>query len=125
MGGQVELRLEPLSGRFDVHDDRWLDQVSGLVDELRAEVGDVATRRTPEPGTKGGIDALLIPVVSAGGLTAVVELVRSWLTRDPSGTRGRSRDSFRRQPKMCWPGVRILSGSLAALARWKKGNTAP
>jgi hypothetical protein len=71
MGGQVELRLEPLSGRFDVHDDRWLDQVSGLVDELRAEVGDVATRRTPEPGTKGGIDALLIPVVSAG-----------WLTRD-------------------------------------------
>jgi hypothetical protein len=82
MGGQVELRLEPLSGRFDVHDDRWLDQVSGLVDELRAEVGDVATRRTPGPGTKGGIDALLIPVVSAGGLTAVVELVRSWLTRD-------------------------------------------
>ena len=82
MDGQIELRLEPLSGRFDVHDDRWLDQVGGLVGELRAEVNGVATRRTPEAGTKGGIDALLIPVVSAGGLTAAMELVRSWLTRD-------------------------------------------
>jgi hypothetical protein len=82
MDEQVELRLEPLSGRFDMHDDRWLDQVDGLVGELRDQAGNVATRRTAEPGTKGGIDAIVIPVVSAGGLTAVIELVRSWLTRD-------------------------------------------
>lgn len=88
MDEQLELRLEPLSGRFDMHDDRWLDQVDGLVGELHDlagdAVGDVALRRTPEPGTKGGLGAIVIPVISAGGLTAAVELVRSWLARDRS-----------------------------------------
>jgi transposase len=37
----------------------------------------------------------------------------------------RYRGRVRRQPKMCWPGVRIPSGSWAALACWRKGNTAP
>lgn len=82
MDEQVELRLEPLSGRFDMDDGRWLDQVDGLVGELRDQAGNVATRRTPEAGTKGGVDAIVIPVISAGGLTAVIELARSWLTRD-------------------------------------------
>jgi hypothetical protein len=82
MDGQVELRLEPRSGRFDPSDDRWLDQVGGLVAELRSEVGGVATHRTLEPGTKGGFDSIVVPLVSAGGLTAMIELVRSWLTRD-------------------------------------------
>lgn len=82
MDEQVELRFEPLSGRFEMDDDRWLDQVDGLVGELRDQAGEVATRRTPEPGTKGGVGAIVIPVISAGGLTAAVELVRSWLVRD-------------------------------------------
>jgi hypothetical protein len=82
MDEQVELRLEPLSGRFDMYDDRWLDQVDGLVGELRAGADDVRSRRTAAPGTKGAIDAIVIPVISAGGLTAVVEMVRSWLDRD-------------------------------------------
>ena len=84
MDEQVELRLEPLSGRFDMYDERWLDQVGGLVGELRGAVDGVALRRTPQPGTKGAIDSIVIPLVSAGGLTAVVELVRSWLARDRS-----------------------------------------
>ena len=82
MDEQVELRLEPLSGRFDTYDERWLDQVDGLVGELRAGADEVTTRRTAASGTKGGIDAIVIPVISAGGLTAVIELVRSWLNRD-------------------------------------------
>jgi hypothetical protein len=82
MEEQVELCLEPRSGRFDPADDRWLDQLGGLVAELRTEVGGVATQRTPEPGAKGGFDSIVVSLVSAGGLTAVVELVRSWLTRD-------------------------------------------
>src|SRR5262245_65694669 len=82
MDEQVELRLEPLSGRFDTYDERWLDQVDGLVGELRAGADDVTTRRAATPGTKGAIDAIVIPVISAGGLTAVIELVRSWLNRD-------------------------------------------
>ena len=82
MDEQVELRLEPLSGRFEMDDERWLDQVDGLVGELRAGADKVTTRRTAAPGAKGAIDAIVIPVISAGGLTAVVELVRSWLNRD-------------------------------------------
>ncbi len=82
MDGQVELRLEPASGRFDMQDDRWLDQVGGLVGELQAGVGGVAMRRAPEPGAKGAIDSIVIPLVSAGGLTAMIELARSWLSRD-------------------------------------------
>jgi len=84
MDGQVEVRLEPQSGRFDVDDDRWLDQVNGLVSELRAGVDGVAARRSPTPGTKGGFEAIILSVMSAGSLTAVVELVRSWLVRDRS-----------------------------------------
>jgi Effector Associated Constant Component 1 len=82
MDEQVELRLEPLSGRFDMYDERWLDQVDGLVGELRAGADDVTTRHTAARGTKGAIDAIVVPVISAGGLTAVIELVRSWLNRD-------------------------------------------
>lgn len=82
MDEQVELCLEPLSGRFDVYDERWLDQVDGLVGELRAGADDVTSRRIAVPGTKGAIDAIVIPVISTGGMTAVIELVRSWLNRD-------------------------------------------
>jgi membrane-associated two-gene conflict system component 1 (EACC1) len=82
MDEQVELRLEPLSGRFDTTDERWLDQVDGLVGELRAEADEVSIRRTTAPGTKGAVDAIVIPLISAGGLTAVIEMVRSWLNRD-------------------------------------------
>jgi hypothetical protein len=84
MDEQVELRFEPVSGRFDDDDERWLDQVDGLVDELRELAGPVGTERVPVPGTKGGLASIIIPMVSAGGLTAVVELVRSWLGRDRS-----------------------------------------
>jgi hypothetical protein len=82
MDEQVELRIEPRSGRFVPHDDRWLDQVGGLIGELRTEVGGVSTERTAVPGKKGAIDAIVLSLASAGGLTALTDLVRSWLTRD-------------------------------------------
>jgi hypothetical protein len=82
MDEQVELRIEPRSGRFAPHDDRWLDQVGGLVGELRDEVGGLSTQRTAVSGTKGAIDAIVLSIASAGGLTALADLVRSWLTRD-------------------------------------------
>jgi hypothetical protein len=78
----VELRIEPRSGRFAAHDDRWLDQVGGLVGELRTEVGGVSTQRTAVAGSKGAVDAIVLSLASAGGLTALADLVRSWLTRD-------------------------------------------
>lgn len=82
MGGQVQLRLEPASGRFNPDDDRWLAQVTGLVTELRRAIDGVSTTAEKVPGTKGAATSIAVSVVSAGGFTAMVELLRSWLTRD-------------------------------------------
>jgi hypothetical protein len=84
VGEQIELRLEPVSERFDATDDRWLDQVAGLVSELQDEVGGVSRRREPVAGTKGALDSILLSLTSAGALTAAVELLKAWLTRDRS-----------------------------------------
>jgi hypothetical protein len=88
MSGQVQLRLEPASGRFNPQDDRWLAQVTGLVTELRDRLrdaagdGGVTAPATPQPGTKGAAGAIVLSLASAGTLTAAVELLRSWLGRD-------------------------------------------
>jgi Effector Associated Constant Component 1 len=84
MDEAVELRLEPVSERFDAVDDRWLDQVAGLVSELQDGVGGVSRRREPVEGTKGALDSILLSLTSAGALTAAVELIKAWLTRDRS-----------------------------------------
>ena len=83
MGEPVVLRVEPSSSRYDASDDRWIDQTSGLVNELR-EVGDVDLGHEPGTGTKGATAEILLSLTSAGVLTASVELLRSWLTRDRS-----------------------------------------
>jgi hypothetical protein len=82
MDEQIELELEPLSTRFGPHDDRWLDQIAGLTDELRSDVGGIATRRTSATGTKGAASTVVLSLASAGGLSAAAELIRSWVGRD-------------------------------------------
>ena len=84
MGDAVELRLEPVSERFDASDDRWLDQVAGFVTELQDGVGGVTRQREPVEGTKGALDSILLSLTSAGALTAAVELLKAWLSRDRS-----------------------------------------
>jgi hypothetical protein len=84
MGDAVELRLEPVSERFDSSDDRWLDQVAGFVTELQDGVGGVTRQREPVEGTKGALDSILLSLTSAGALTAAVELLKAWLSRDRS-----------------------------------------
>ena len=78
----VELRLQPCSERFDALDDRWLDQVGAFGVELDREVGGVRRDRQPAAGEKGALDSILLSVGSAGVLTATVEFVRAWLSRD-------------------------------------------
>lgn len=78
----VQLVVEPASERFDPADDRWLDQVTGLVTELRREVGDVSTSGAPVAGAKGAVDSIVLSLASAGSLATMVELVKSWLSRD-------------------------------------------
>jgi hypothetical protein len=85
MAEQVQLRIEPSSDRFDSIDDRWLEQVDGLVEELDQEVGGVDRDRRPVEGGKGfDLAAIVLSLGSAGAFTATVELVKSWLSRDRS-----------------------------------------
>jgi hypothetical protein len=80
----VELRLEPASQRFDATDDRWLDQVASLIVDLRENVGEVDVRRDAVPGAKGALEAIVLPLASAGALTGAVEVLKAWLGRDRS-----------------------------------------
>jgi hypothetical protein len=82
LSGKVQLIFEPSSGRFDALDDRWLSQVTGLVSELRREVGDVSASGTPVGGKKGALGSIVLSLASAGSLTTAVELVKAWLARD-------------------------------------------
>lgn len=84
MGSVVEFRLEPSSQRFDATDDRWLDQVAILITDLREHAGPVDRRSVPVPGTKGVLDSIVMPIASAGMLTAAVEMLKGWLARDRS-----------------------------------------
>jgi hypothetical protein len=79
---RVELCIEPGSTRFDSNDDTWIDQVVALVDEVRAAGQPASVRRASAPGGKGPVDSIVLSVVSAGGVTSLIELIRSWLTRD-------------------------------------------
>jgi hypothetical protein len=78
----MDLRLEPVSGRFDPLDDQWLIQVGEFVVELNHEVGGVERLSQPVPGTKGSAGHILLSLGSAGVLTASVEFFKAWLGRD-------------------------------------------
>jgi hypothetical protein len=81
-GGRALLAIEALSDRYDESDARWLDQVVDLVDRLREDVGGVERRREPVSGQKGGVDALILALGSAGAFEAAVTVFRVWLRRD-------------------------------------------
>ena len=81
--GSFEMALEPRSVDYQPDDDRWRDQVVGLVSDLHRRA-DVERRSAPVEGTKGTLDELVVALGSAGAFTAVVECLRAWLGRDRS-----------------------------------------
>lgn len=81
--GSFEMALEPRSGDYQPDDDRWRDQVVGLISELHRQA-DVERRSALVEGTKGTLDELVVALGSAGAFTAVVECLRAWLGRDRS-----------------------------------------
>jgi Effector Associated Constant Component 1 len=82
MAGEVTIGLVPNSARYDVDDDRWRDQVTELMRELRSETGALSIERTPVQGTKGSIDSLVLALGSAGVFTTALDVLRAWLARD-------------------------------------------
>lgn len=82
MSGQAQLVLEPMSGRFDNRDERWSNQVTALLADLRRAVGDVSSTAEPLIGTKGAVGSIVLSVLSASSVTAMIELFKAWLARD-------------------------------------------
>jgi hypothetical protein len=81
--GSFEMAVVPHSADYQPDDDRWRDQVVGLVSELHRQV-DVERRGAPVEGTKGSLDEVIVALGSAGAFTAMVECLRAWLGRDRS-----------------------------------------
>lgn len=77
-----EVVIEPLSGAYDPADARWESQVQGLLDSLKANVGEVRKEVTPVPGQKGGVVEIIIALGSAGAISAAVQVFKHWLDRD-------------------------------------------
>jgi hypothetical protein len=80
-----EFSLQPLSAAYDANDERWLNQVQGLLASLQTNVGPVRKEITPVAGQKGGLVEIIVALGSAGAITAAVEVFKAWLGRD--GTR--------------------------------------
>lgn len=81
MGNQAEIVLEPTSDRFDDADERWLDHMAGLAEDLRDRVG-TTFRPRPQPGAKGVLNEIVLPLASAGAFTVAADVIKAWLSRD-------------------------------------------
>lgn len=77
-----EIVIQPLSNAYDPGDERWLNQVQGLLASLNANVGEVRKEVTPVAGQKGGVVEIIIALGSAGAITAAVQVFKHWLDRD-------------------------------------------
>jgi hypothetical protein len=86
-----ELFLEPETAKFDPADDRWREQVAAFYRDLDDEVGGLRREVTPVAESKGGVEAIILALGSAGVVPAAVQFFKSWLSRDRS-----------RSLKVCW-----------------------
>ena len=79
----VEFRLTASNSDYDPGDDRWLDQVAQLIEDLNDTADEVRKDTTPVAGRKGGeVEAIILALGSAGAISAAVEIFKAWLARD-------------------------------------------
>jgi hypothetical protein len=76
------LLIQPSSERYAHDDDRWLAQQVELYSDLRREVGGVRRETVALTGQKGAVETVILALASAGSVTAAVQCLRDWLTRD-------------------------------------------
>lgn len=82
--GPIELALSVESVRYGADDARWREQVGLLVGQLVREAGAVRVVVEPQPHSKGGPEAIILALGSAGAFTATIEVFRAWLARERS-----------------------------------------
>jgi hypothetical protein len=62
-------------------DQRWRNQVDGLLGDLKRNAGEVRKEITPVEGRKGGAEAIILALGSSGAIAAAVTVFRAWLSR--------------------------------------------
>lgn len=80
--GALRIELSAESDRYERDDPRWNEQVHQLVRELKREVGTVEVVSQPVPGQKGGAEAIILALGTAGVFSSAVEALRQWLGRE-------------------------------------------
>ena len=76
------VEIAPGSDVFDAEDALWLQQVAGLVDELRQEEIPLRSESRPVPGEKGDIETIIAALGSAGVVSGLITVIQSWLSRE-------------------------------------------
>lgn len=84
MAKDLEVKIEASNSSYDSNDARWIDQVNELYQDLQSSAGRVRRETTPISGKKGGVEAIILALGSAGAIKAAVSMFRAWLKRDRS-----------------------------------------
>ncbi|WP_167613565.1 hypothetical protein [Maribellus sediminis] len=82
MEQKLDLIIEPASSRFDENDERWSDQVNELLEDCKAEVGEVRKEVTAIEGQKGGFEEIFLLISSSKALELAFDVFKTWLFRD-------------------------------------------
>lgn len=77
----AQLRLNISSDAYPTSDQRWRNQVDGLLGDLKRKGGEVRREITPVPGQKGGAEAIILALGSSGAIAAAVTVFKAWLQR--------------------------------------------
>ena len=84
MQSNIEITIEAHNENYDESDDRWIDQVDELIADCEREAGEVQKEVQAVEGKKGGVEAIILALGSAGALTAAVDIFKAWILRDRS-----------------------------------------
>ena len=78
----LSVELRPQSDRFSSDHPNWTAQVNALWEGLEDAAGTVRRESVPAPGQKGGAETIILALGSAGAISAMVEVIKAWLSRD-------------------------------------------
>ena len=78
----VVVVFKPESEVYSAGDARWLAQVNELCADVQRQTGGLRKEVTPVAGHKGGAEALILALGSAGAIKAAAEVFKAWLARD-------------------------------------------
>ena len=74
-------KLTLTSSALPSSDQRWRNQVDGLLTDLKRNGGEVRKEVTPVDGAKGGLEAIILALGSSGAIAGAVTVFRAWLKR--------------------------------------------